>query len=186
MKHTKLIAGIAGLSIAAAGTGAAVAAKDNPVPATATIKEKASLKIKPNRYVKDGMRFAKDVYTVKSGGTVKLVLNKDQEGPHTLSVVRQKDLPKTGDEAFNHCKPCDTFAQAHGFDQSGEGPPQFQYVENGQGQNDPPNLDRAGDSGVTGPNKGDTITFHVTAEKGKTLHFMCVIHPWMQAKIKVR
>ena len=186
MNHTKLIAGIAGLSIAAAGTGAAIAANDNPAPQTATVKEKYSLKLKPNRYIKDGMRFAKDVYTVKSGGTVKLVLTKPQEGPHTFSVVKQKDLPKTGDEAFNHCKPCKSLSEAHGFDPNSEGPPKFQYVEDGTGQNDPPNLDKPGDSGVTGPEKGDTITFHVTAEKGKTLHFMCIIHPWMQAKLKVK
>jgi hypothetical protein len=186
MKHTKLIAGIAGLSIAAAGTGAAVAATDKPAPETATIKEKYSLKMEPNRYIQDDMRWAKDIYTVKSGGTVKVVLNKDQEGPHSFSVVRQKDLPKTADEAFNHCKPCKTLGEAHGADPNSEGPPKFQYVENGKGQNEPPKLNKPGDSGITGPKKGDTITFHVTAKAGKTLHFMCIIHPWMQAKLKVK
>jgi hypothetical protein len=186
MKHSRLIAGVAGLAIAAAGTGAAVAAKQQPAPTSVTVKEKYSLKLKPNRYIQDGMRWAKDVYIVKSGGTVKVVLNKDQEGPHSFSVVRQKDLPKTGDEAFNHCKPCNTYSKAHGIDPNNEGPPQHQYVENGQGQDEPPNLNKPGDSGIVGPNKGDTITFHVTAPAGKTLHFMCIFHPWMQAKVKVR
>jgi uncharacterized cupredoxin-like copper-binding protein len=186
MKHSKLIAGIAGLSIAAAGTGAALAAKSDPAPETATVKEKYSLTLKPNRYVKDSMRWAKDIYTVKSGGTVKVVLNKPQEGPHSFSIVKQKDLPKTGDEAFNHCKPCNSLAKAHGADQNSEGPPKFQYLEDGTGQNEPPNLDKPGDSGITGPDKGDTITFHVTAPKDTTLHFMCIIHPWMQAKLKVK
>ncbi|HKP90472.1 MAG TPA: hypothetical protein VJT75_10935 [Thermoleophilaceae bacterium] len=186
MKHTKLIAGIAGLSLTAAVTGVAVAAKGDPPPETAVVKQKFSLKMKPNRYIQDNMRFNRDVYTVKSGGTVKLVLNKPQEGPHTLSTVKQKDLPKTADEAFENCKACEALGEAHGADPNSEGPPKFQYVENGTGQNEPANLDRAGDSGITGPEKGDTVTFKVTAEAGKTLHFMCIIHPWMQAKLKVK
>ena len=56
----------------------------------------------------------------------------------------------------------------------------------GVGQDTPPNVDRPGDSGITGNGtKGESIDLKVTAAKGKTLYFMCLIHPWMQAVVKV-
>jgi hypothetical protein len=36
------------------------------------------------------------------------------------------------------------------------------------------------------PVKGASVSFKVGAKKGTTLSFMCLIHPWMQAKIKVQ
>jgi hypothetical protein len=32
---------------------------------------------------------------------------------------------------------------------------------------------------------GDEVTLPVTAKAGTTLTFLCAIHPWMQAKLKV-
>ncbi len=184
MTHSKIIAGVAGLAIAIGGTGVAVAAKSKPAPKKVTVKEKAGTKVKPNRYIQDELRFAKDVYTVRTGGTVTLVANVVSEGPHTFSVVRKKDEPRTGKQVSN-CKICATLGKAHGADPNSPAPPTFTYLENGVGQNTPSNLDRPGDSGITGPNKGDKVTFKVTAKAGKTLRFMCIIHPWMQAKLKV-
>ena len=57
------------------------------------------------------LRFNKDVYTVKSGGTVKFKLTADQEGPHTLSIVRAKDLPKTAKQV-NNCSACNGLTAA--------------------------------------------------------------------------
>ena len=184
MNHRKIIAGLLGFAVAVGGTGVAVAAKSAPAPKKLTIKEKAGIKFKPNRYIQDGMRWSKDVYTVRAGGVVTVVLNQPQDGPHTFSVVRKKDLPKTGKQV-NNCKICEKLGKAHGADPNSPAPPTFQYLENGVGQNTPPNLDRPGDSGITGPNKGDKITFKVTAKAGNTLRFMCIIHPWMQARLKV-
>jgi hypothetical protein len=184
MNHRKTIAGLAGFVIAVGGTGVALAAKSAPAPKKVTVKQKAGIKFKPNRYIQDEMRFAKDVYTVRTGGAVTLLLNQAQEGAHTLSVVRKKDLPSTAKQ-LNNCKICEKLGEAHGADPNSDAPPKFQYVENGVGQNTPSNLDRPGDSGVTGENKGDKITFKVTAKAGKTLRFMCLLHPWMQARLKV-
>jgi hypothetical protein len=184
MTHRKIIAGVAGLAIAAGGTGVAVAATSAAAPKKITIKQKSGLKIKPNRYLQDQLRFDKDVYTVRTGGVVTLLLNYAGEGPHTVSVVKPADLPKTGRQVSN-CKICNKLGKAHGADPNSQGPPKFTYLENGVGQNTPSNLDRPGDSGITGPNKGSKATFKVTAKAGKTLHFMCIIHPWMQAKVKV-
>jgi plastocyanin len=187
MKHRKLTAGAAGLSITAAVAIGAVGAAGarSAVPSKVVVKQKYAQKLVPNRYLQDGMRFNRDVYTVASGGTVEFRMTAPQEGPHTFTVVAAKDLPKTAHEAFN-CKVCNTLAKAHGADPNSNAPPKFQFLENGVGQNTPPHLDRAGDSGFLAPPKGSTITFKVTARKGTTLTFMCLIHPWMQAKLKVR
>ena len=187
MRHRKLVAGVAGMSMAVAGTGAALAAKTPSKPPKAiTVTQKDGTDFKPNRYIKDKMRWAKDTYTVKAGGTVTVKMTQPGEGPHSFSVVKKKDLPKTADEAFNNCKPCTTYFEEHGIDPNSNGPPQHMYVEDGNGQDTPPNLDKPGDSGITGPQKGDSFTFHVTAAKGTNLHFMCIFHPQMQAVLKVR
>jgi hypothetical protein len=187
MTRRKIAAGTAGLALIAAGGVAAVgasgaahhAAKDAVV-----IKQKYGLKMKPNRYIQDQMRFNKDVYRVNSGGTLKLVLNKPQEGPHTASLVKKSDLPQTANEAFN-CKVCNELGKAHGADPNSEEPPEFPFVENGRGQKTPSDFNKPGDSGITGPRKGDSFTVDVTAEPGSTRYILCLIHPWMQAKLVV-
>lgn len=187
MTSRKLAAGAAGLALIAAGGAAAVGASGADTaqaPDTAVVKQKAGTEIKPNRYVKDKLRFNKDVYTVQSGGTLRVVNTQPDEGPHTVSIVKKKDLPTTAQEAFN-CDACNKLGEAHGFPKNGEGPPKFEFVENGEGQKDPADFNKPGDSGVTGPDKGDKFEVPVTAPAGKTLHMMCIIHPWMQAKLKV-
>jgi plastocyanin len=182
MRNRKVAVGVAGLCLAVGVSGVAVAANSAAVPKTVTIKQKGGVKFKANRYVQDMLRWDRDVYTVKSGGTVNVVNTVADEGPHTLSVVKKKDLPKS----FN-CKICEQLGQAHGAEPESDAPPKFQFLENGVGQATAPNLDRPGDSGLTGEGKkGEKISFKVTAKKGSQLYFMCLIHPWMQAKIQVQ
>jgi hypothetical protein len=189
MTKRKIVAGTAGLALMAAGGVAAVSASGNgPAESSATnlavVKQKFSLQMEPNRYIKDTLRFNKDVYRVNSGGTLRVVNNKPQEGPHTVSIVKKRDLPKTAQQAFN-CKVCNAIFKAHGADPNDEGPPKFAFVENGKGQNDPANFNKPGDSGVTGPRKGNSFEVPVTAAAGSTRYLLCAIHPWMQAKLKV-
>jgi uncharacterized cupredoxin-like copper-binding protein len=173
------------LVAAIGGTTAAIAAHSAAAPSKVTIKQSQTFKIKPNRYVQDGLRWDKDTYTVKSGGTIHVVNTEAGEGPHTFSVVKPADEPKTA-AALNNCKICATLGKAHGADPNSDAPPKFPFLENGVGQSTPPNVDRPGDSGVTGAGKkGESIDLKVTAKKGTTLHFMCLIHPWMQAKVVV-
>lgn len=171
-----------------AGGAAAVAgaAREGRQANITTIKAVTSLpKVKINRYIQDGLRWDKDVYKVKSGGTIHVLNDAADEGPHTLTVVAQKDEPQTGLQVVN-CKICLTLAKAHGANPNSDAPPKFQYLENGVGQKTPPNLDRPGDSGVTGPGKkGESIDLKVTAKPGTKLYFMCLIHPWMQGEIVV-
>ena len=142
-------------------------------------------KVVVNRYIQDGLRWNKDVYTVPSGGTIHIVNVAADEGPHTFTVVQRKDAPKTGLQMLN-CKICAALGKAHGADPNSNAPPKFQYLENGVGQTTPPQVDKPGDSGVTGKGKkGESINLTVTAPAGTKLYFMCLIHPWMQAELDV-
>jgi len=183
MRARTILAGVAVLGIAATATGAALAAG---APSKVTIRSESSTKVKINRYIQDGLRWNADVYTIKSGGTLKVVNGDGTEGPHTFTVVAKKDLPKTTAQIGN-CAICGKLGAAHGADPNTDAPPKFQYLENGVGQDTPPNVDRPGDSGVTGSGKkGEFIKLKVTAKAGTNLYFMCLIHPWMQAVVKVK
>jgi hypothetical protein len=186
MRNRRLIAGAVTLSFALGATGVAVAAKTSAAPAKTTIKVSQTLKVKPNRYIQDGLRWDKDVYRIRSGGTLHVVNTVATEGPHTFSVVKKNQLPRTAAQTFN-CKSCNKIGQELGVNPNDQNaPPQFQYVENGVGQSTPPNVDRPGDTGLTGQGKrGESIDLKVTAKKGTTLYFLCAIHPWMQAKVIV-
>lgn len=182
MMNRKVAVGVAGLCLAVGVSGVAVAANSAAVPNSITVKQKGGVKFVPNRYVQDQLRWNRDVYKVRSGGTVTLLNNVANEGPHTFSVVKRKDLPKSFD-----CKACNQIAQAHGADPNSDAPPKFQFVENGVGQDTAPNVDRPGDSVLSGEGKkGEKVTFKITARKGSQLYFACVIHPWMQAKLQVQ
>ena len=187
MRKRRLIAGAVTLGFALSATGVAVAAKGHAAPAKATIKVSQKLKMKPNRWIQDGLRWDKDVYHVRSGGTLHIVNTVATEGPHTFSVVKKSQLPRTVAQV-NNCRICGKIAQELGVSDPNDpnAVPQFQYAENGVGTNTPPNVDRPGDTGLTGPGKkGESINLKVTAKRGTTLYFLCAIHPWMQAKVIV-
>lgn len=184
MSSRTIIAGAAVLAVSLGATGVAVGAAAR-APSKTTIKVSQKIKVKPNRYIQDGLRWNRDVYRVRSGGSLHVVNTTAGEGPHTFTVVKKSDLPTTAAKIFN-CKICNQLGQAHGGDPESNAPPKFQYLENGVGQDTPPNVDRPGDSGVTGSGKkGESIDLKVTAPKGKKLYFMCLIHPWMQARVDV-
>jgi hypothetical protein len=185
MKSKKL------LLVIAAGGAAAVAAAGAPAgnghsSAVTTVKAVS----KPptmlvNRYIQDNLRWDKDLYKVPSGGTVHVVNLAAEEGPHTFTIVAKKDAPRTGLGVVN-CKICNVLAKAHGADPNGNAPPKFPFLDNGVGQQTPPNVDKPGDSGVTGKGKkGESIDLPVTAAPGTKLWMICLIHPWMQAEVDV-
>jgi hypothetical protein len=140
---------------------------------------------KINRYVQSTVRWNKDAYTVKSGGTLHIVNLAADEGPHTFTVIARKDEPKTLQQLFT-CSICQKLGKAHGADPNSNAPPKFQFLENGVGQKTPPKVNQPGDSGVTGKGKkGESIDLTVTAPAGTKLYFICLIHPWMQAVVNV-
>ncbi len=183
MSLRKLICAALILVIAVAGT--AVAAK-GPAPKRAVIKAVQTLNVKVNRYIKDNLRWQKDVYTVRSGGTLRLVNDAPGDGPHTLTIFARRDLPRTPRQILGNCKICNVLGKAHGADPNSGGPPKFPFLENGTGQNSAPNFDRPGDSAFVDAKQGASVNLPVTAKKGTTLRFVCLIHPWMQGRILVK
>jgi len=179
----KFVVGAMALALTASGTGAALAAKKGPPPSHATVNAVQKVQFKVNRYVKDALRWQKDVYQVRSGGTLHIV-NKANDGPHTFSIVARKDLPKT-QKQLNQCNVCGTIAQQFGVDPTSDAPPAHLYTDDGVAQDAPANFDKPGDSAFVGPAPGDSADAKITAKKGTTLYFLCAIHPWMQAKVIV-
>jgi hypothetical protein len=186
---SKLLVGAMALALTASGTGAAVAAskKQGPAPTHANVNAVQKLTFKVNRYVKDALRWQKDTYQIKSGGTLHIV-NKANDGPHTFSIVAKKDLPRTVKQ-INECSICQTIGEQHGVtDPNSDAPPPFNYTNDGVGTNDATTVgfDKPGDSVFVGPAPGDSADAKITAKKGTKLYFMCAIHPWMQAKVIVQ
>src|SRR5690242_2357592 len=173
MISRKLGVSLATIAVAACGTGVAFAAG---APKHTKITPTQTTKVKINRYIQDGLRWKDDVYSVKSGGTITITNTAPADGPHTFTVVKKGDEPRSS-RAVNNCAICLKLAGPHGFDPSSNAPPKFLFLENGVGQNTPAKIDRPGDSAFVGPNKGDSVTLPVTAKKGTVLHFMCLLHP---------
>jgi hypothetical protein len=167
------VAGIAAASVAVAGAFGATTA-----PKVDHLTIRAGLSVNPGHWLKDNLRYTPFASSVKSGGTIVIKGAKGafDEGPHTFSIVKAKQLPKTGAQV-NNCKVCAQVAESLGADPNSSDPPQRTFVDGGDGFNKP----------------GDTVYFEkapdplkVTAKKGSTLYYMCVVHPWMQGKVNVK
>jgi hypothetical protein len=171
---------------AAALSGGANAGHRAAAGNVTTIKAVAPMpKFQINRFVQTTVRWDKDAYTVKSGGTLHIVNLAADDGPHTFTVLTKKDMPRTLGQLMN-CAVCLKLAKAHGADPSSNAPPKFPFLENGVGQAKPPHVNQPGDSAVTGPGKkGESVDLKVTAPAGTKLYFICLIHPWMQAIVNV-
>ena len=151
------------------------------VPALAATKapNKASLHavgkvtFKLNGFIQDASHWDKTAVSIKSGGTLTVA---DKTGqPHTFSLVTKKQLPKTLDQ-IGTCDICNTIGAGHQLDQNGN-PTVLTVDADGQG------FDQPGDSQVILPKK--SVKLKITAKKGSTLYYMCIIHPWMQGKVTV-
>ena len=186
MKSRKLLLWLSLAGAAAAIVAASAMAGNGKHSAVTNVKAISKVpNVVINRYIQDNLRWDKDVYKVPSGGTIHVVNLAADEGPHTFTIVAKKDAPKTGLQVVN-CRICLQLGKAHGADPNSDAPPKFPFLENGVGQQTPPNVDRPGDSGITGKGKkGEFINLAVTAPAGTKLWMICLIHPWMQAEIDV-
>ena len=137
-----------------------------------------------NKSVTDRMYFSPGTATIKSGQ----MLTFKYEGtamdePHTISIVRQADLPKT-DKQMGSCGVCKQIAVTH--IKNPHAPPGptndivHWIVDKGKA-----GLDEPGDSIAIEGMKHMSVSIKVTAPAGTTLHFLCAVHPWMQGEIKV-
>ena len=166
------------LSAAATAAVPALAASS---PKHAKLVAKGGASFKPNQFVKDGQRWVPGTVVIASGGTLKLSSKTTTGDPHTFSIVKKSDVPRTLNQVFD-CSICNTIAQSHGVDPNGpppSGPPPITTVDvHNDGFNEP------GDSQFVPPR--GTVNVHITAKRGTTLHFICIIHPWMQGVVKVK
>ena len=147
-------------------------------PRKATLTAVGGTEFKVNRYVADTMRFNRDKVTIRSGGT--LTIRNRTEAPHTFSLVKRSDLPRSFaqmEKCFEENGACAEIAAGHGVT-SPESEPTNPLVEAGAA-----GFDVAGDSAIF---MNDPLKLKITAAKGKNLSYICIIHPWMQGKVAVR
>jgi hypothetical protein len=164
------------MAMAAAGS---VQAQDNN---TVTAVNKLSVDI--NKSLNIEFFFRPGTLHIKHGATLTFRQGPPQpafafpEGvdPHTLSIVRQADLPRTLREGFD-CEAglCGAFLEAHDLEGAS---PNF-VVDVGKA-----GLNRPGDSLLI-TNDHPVTTAPVTAPAGTTLHYLCAVHSWMQGKLIV-
>lgn len=161
-----------------ASVAAGPASAATPAPRQASLSAVGGMEFKVNRYVADTMRFNKDRLTIRSGGT--LTVRNRTEAPHTLSLVKRRQLPRSFaqmEKCFGEGGTCATIAAGHGVTGPESEPTNPLVQAGGAG------FDVAGDSAVFSE---DPLRLKITAAKGRNLHYFCLIHPWMQGRIAVR
>lgn len=189
MQHRRKIAAAgAGLLVAAAAAGVGSAAAAGGASKSAKLFVRGSVTYKVGQYAQDSVRYAPQTLTIRSGGTL-TIINKDpsERDPHTFSVVKKSQLPHTNKQ-ITACQNtaagiCGQIALAHGVNPNGpppNGPPPKPLVDVGT-----PGISQPGDSDARLFPGFKSVTEQITAKPGTTLYYFCVIHPWMQGKIKV-
>ena len=131
--------------------------------------------------------FSPGTIEVKSGQTLTFEYEKKTMEPHTLTIVKQGDLPKTGAQVEN-CSACQKLATGHLKNPKAEPGPSNPIVHWTLNKGKP-GLDRVGDSiaiDSTAKPAHTKNSIKVTAKAGTTLYFLCAVHPWMQGKIVVK
>ena len=180
MKSKKLLLVVAAGGAAAVAAAGALAGNGHSSAVTTVKAISKPPTVVVNRYVQDGLRWDKDVYKVQSGGTIHVVNNAADEGPHTFTIVAKKDLPKTAKASQLQ----DLRDARRG---PRRGPEQRRAAEvprssrTASGRTTPPNVDKPGDSGVTGEGKkGESIDLQGHRQEGHeaVLH---VPHPSVDA-----
>jgi plastocyanin len=157
--------------------GVSSAAGDGAAPSGeigARVKIRGRFELQPNQYVQLTFRFDPGPVNVSRGQDIKFTDVAQVKEPHTVTIVRQGQLPQTAREAFQ-CKPCNRALQRHGR-------PPKRLVEDDNDREK--GLDAPGDSRWIAP--GGSARPTVTAPRNTTLYYLCAIHPWMQGRINVQ
>jgi plastocyanin len=155
-------------AIAVLGVSASAVAQGTP-----KVRIVGKTVFKPGKFVKDTQRFKARVITVTSGQQFSWVNQAKAQDPHTISLVNK--LPKSFD-----CEECGAYEAKHAVDDNGE--PANPVVDEGAQGFDTP----GGDSVAIPPGGKGSGKILVSAPAGTTLKYLCLIHPWMQARIKVK
>jgi plastocyanin len=174
-----LIAAVAALIVAAMAGPASAA-----VAPAATVEVRGGEILQPGQFIKVNFRFVPRNITVSSGDVVRWVdRDRDADEPHTVTIARKADLPQTIaqlDACYEPGALCAETLEAH--DPGSDQVPPFNFRVNRGG----PGLDARGDSLLFGGPFDQAIRGRVTAPAGRTLYYLCVIHPWMQGSITVQ
>jgi plastocyanin len=179
--RTTILLLLAMLAVGVAGARAASAGHER---SGVVVKTFMSSKMVPNRYFQEGMRFSPGTITVRSGEMLTFEFGDREDDPHTLTVVKKSDLPRTADEAEN-CGACQRYATGH-LKHPNAPPDDSNPIVHWVLNKGNPGLDTVGDSVAiqSGPHR--RISIQVTARPGTTLYFLCAVHPWMQGKLVVK
>ena len=126
---------------------------------------------------------------VSSGSQLTIVNATDpsEVGPHTFTLVKKNELPK-GNQEIKDCEKlksdfCAGIAKDHKVNlKTGKvGKPSIDVGKTGWDKS----YGKKGDSWVA-QSEGATQERVVSARPGKTLYYVCLVHPFMQGKIKVK
>jgi plastocyanin len=174
-----LVAAVAALIVAAMAGPASAG-----VAPAATVEVRGGDILQPGQFIKNNFRFVPRNITVHSGNVVRWVdRDRDADEPHTVTIARRSDLPQTIAQLEACYAPgalCAETIEAH--DPGSDQVPPFNFRVNRGG----PGLNRRGDSLLFGGPFDQAIRGRVTASAGRTLYYLCVIHPWMQGSITVQ
>jgi hypothetical protein len=126
--------------------------------------------------------------TVRAGEYLEVVNETDPKkvGPHTISLVDERALPRTAkarQACFAPGHLCDAIARWHRLDFK-TGKVGTDLVDVGpEGWSTMGAVKKKGDSWFT-DRLGERVVQQVTAQP-RNLYFVCLVHPWMQGKTKV-
>ena len=175
-----LTATLAALAILA---GSALAGGRHTAAEPVVVKALGGMKMVPNTYFQDEMRFSPGTIHVTSGQSLTFEFGDRETEPHTLTIVPRSALPKTAMQA-EQCRAC-RYATGH-LKNPKAAPDDANPIVHWVLNKGAAGLDRVGDSIAIQPGgKHKSITVRVTAKPGTTLYFLCAVHPWMQGKIVV-
>lgn len=166
-----------------AGVPALAAVRKAPSTASVTAVHRPDLP--PNRDLRqtDDLRWLRATTRIKSGGRLTLKNLTRGQAPgipnevHNFSIVTSSQIPRTELESLTCGSSgiCRTLNEKHDFDPN-TGQPRIAVVNKGRR-----GIDRPGDSIAF----SGTRRSKVTARPGKTLRFICAVHPHMQGKLSV-
>ena len=140
---------LSGVAIAATViAGGAVAGTGQRTAVTTVKAVSGPPAIKVNRYLQDNLRWNRDVYKVQSGGTIHVVNMAADEGPHTFTIVKKADAPRTGLQAVN-CRSATSLRSRTGRTRTA-GAAEVPVPRGRRRTATPPNVDKPGDSGHHG------------------------------------
>lgn len=163
-------------SAAAIATIAVVGAIAGPAGA-ATVRTEGGLAFVPNEYIRDTVRWVPGHIVVRRNERVRWIDSDKSPDPHTITVAPRRLIPRPGQNLFE-CRACE-LANAH-LEDPNNPESDLAAVRVNRG---PAGLNQTGDSLVLVP--GGRISARITAAVGRTLHYVCAIHPWMQGTIRV-